>query len=80
MENLIIRNAKFESIEEVVQFVENHKGAGVAVLGILAMSYVVDKNLKDFLHNLNNTIDKNGCVLDCKLGKVTIPPKTACNY
>lgn len=51
MENLITRNTKFASIEEVVQLVENHKMAGAIVIGIGAMAYVLDKNLKDFLHD-----------------------------
>ena len=76
MENLKTRNAKIESLEELVQFVENHKGAGLALIGVGAITYV----LKDFLHNLNNTIAENGLMLDSKLGKVTIPPRTACNY
>lgn len=80
MENLKTRNAKIESLEELVQFVENHKRAGLALIGVGAITYVLDKNLKDFLHNLNNTIAENGLMLDSKLGKVTIPPRTACNY
>lgn len=79
MENLITRNTKFASIEEVVQLVENHKMAGAIVIGIGAMAYVLDKNLKDFLHDLNNTIAENGCVLDSKLVKFAIPPKSTCS-
>lgn len=79
MENLITRNTKFESLEELVQFVENHKGAGIAVVGIMSLSYVFDKNLKVFLHDLNKTIAENGCELGGKLIQITIPPKNAYN-
>ncbi len=79
MENIITRNIKFESFEELVQLVDKHKGSAIAVLGLLVIGDVLNRNLNEFLHNLNSTIAQNGCVLDSKLGKITIPPGTACS-